>query len=247
MTSDKFAELAPSEWAALKVNPAAQRALRMSHVRKIVKEFDESKLGVLTLSERDGQLFIVNGLHRISALKVLKYDKPVMAVVSTGLDSKAEAQKFLGLNNSLAVSTIEKFKVEIEAGYDVATGVNRVLVSNGLTMGKDTTAVRVLEKAFIHLGPEGLDRLVKIAIKAWLGEPRFLQAPIIDALRRIIMKHNSFDNENMAKSLGTITPSTALARAVQRRDVDGGSTADALVHQFINLYNKGKRIGLIEA
>jgi hypothetical protein len=169
-----------------------------------------------------------------------------MATITTGLDSKAEAQKFLGLNNSKPVSTVDAFKVRVTAGDDVAIGVKKVLGGNGLAMGTATTAVRSLEKAYGQLGVEGLDRLIKIAIKAWSGEPRFLQAPIIDALRRILVSHDSIDNENMSKSLGAITPSTALARATQRRDLDGGSTSDALVHQFITMYNKGKRVGLIE-
>ena len=41
-----------------------QRATSIQQVEKIISEFDESRLGVLTVSLRDGLYRIVDGLHR---------------------------------------------------------------------------------------------------------------------------------------------------------------------------------------
>ena len=50
-----------------------QRPTSDNQVAKIVGDFDEAKLGVLTVSLRDGCFHIVDGLHRSKALKAHGY------------------------------------------------------------------------------------------------------------------------------------------------------------------------------
>lgn len=233
----------PHELAGLKVNPDAQRPLNMTQVRTIVKNFDPTKLGVITLSERDGTRYIMDGQTRVSALKVLRHNQPIMATVTNGLDSKQEAERFLGLNNSKPVSTIDAFKVRVTAEDELAVGIKAALARRGLAIGGTITAIRALERTYTTLGHAGLTRLIGLTIGAWEGEPRYMQAPIVEALRRILQQHDSLDDKHMISALSLITPSAALARASQRRDMDGGSTADALFAIFVNAYNKGKRQG----
>lgn len=240
-------QIRPEQLFGLKVDPAAQRALNLTKVREIVKGFNAGKLGVITLSQRDGEVWIIDGQTRVSALKLLKYDKPVHATLSKDLTLKQEAERFLGLNDSKPVTPVQAFPVRVTAEHPVEVGVKRVLDGFGLEVGKGgVNAVRSLGNAFRILGADDMARLVSIPYKAWCGQPRFMQASILDALRRIIAKHNSVDEKRMADVLSTHTPSTLIGMARQRANLDGGTTADAMVTTFINLYNKGLRSGKLE-
>ena len=61
-----------------------QRVTNNGQVAGIVGEFDEARLGTITVSLRDGNYHIVDGLHRSLALKALGYTH-ALCVVLTGL------------------------------------------------------------------------------------------------------------------------------------------------------------------
>ena len=74
-----------------------QRATSGRQVEKIISEFDEARLGVLTVSLRDGHLHVVDGLHRSLALKTLGYTH-AYSMVLTGLTYEQEAHLFRRLS-----------------------------------------------------------------------------------------------------------------------------------------------------
>jgi hypothetical protein len=61
-----------------------QRPVDMARARKIAKKFDERKIGLLTVSLRDGQYWIVDGNHRLSALRMIGAEKARCQILRLG-------------------------------------------------------------------------------------------------------------------------------------------------------------------
>lgn len=55
--------------AQMKVNPLAQRELNQARVDKLAANFDPEQIGTPTVNHRDGAYYIIDGQHRIEALK----------------------------------------------------------------------------------------------------------------------------------------------------------------------------------
>ena len=71
-----------------------QRILNMKNVAGIVKNFDPAKLGVLVVSHRaDGTYAVLDGQHRLAALRRLGYDA-ANCIVLEGMTIRQEADYF---------------------------------------------------------------------------------------------------------------------------------------------------------
>ena len=79
-----------------------QRATNPTQVENIIKNFDEAKLGTLTVSSRDGKYFTVDGAHRLSALRTLKYTHALCEIL-TGLTHEQEVFYFMRQNEDKRV------------------------------------------------------------------------------------------------------------------------------------------------
>jgi len=75
-----------------------QRPISSVQVEKIISNFDENRLGVLTVSYRDGVYYIVDGACRVQIMRNLGYTH-AHAMVLAGLTYSQEAKLFIELNN----------------------------------------------------------------------------------------------------------------------------------------------------
>ena len=75
-----------------------QRPVSSTQVKKITSEFDENRLGVLTVSYRDGVYHIVDGACRVHIMRNMGYTH-AHTIVLTGLTDTQEAMLFIELNN----------------------------------------------------------------------------------------------------------------------------------------------------
>ena len=77
-----------------------QRILNMKNVAGIVKNFDPAKLGVLVVSHRaDGTYAVLDGQHRLAALRRLGYDA-ANCIVLEGMTIRQEADYFRRQNEN---------------------------------------------------------------------------------------------------------------------------------------------------
>lgn len=61
---------------SLKTDMSYQSPVKESQVKKIVKNFDPQKLHTIVVNKRnDGQFFVIDGQHRVEALKELGIDR----------------------------------------------------------------------------------------------------------------------------------------------------------------------------
>jgi hypothetical protein len=114
--------------AEMRVSPLAQRELNTARVNKILNSFDLEQLGTPTVNERGGHFYIIDGQHRVEALKGMGWeDQLVQCWTYVGLSEQEEAEKFLKLNDVLAVHGFAKFKVGVQAGRLEECDIDRIV------------------------------------------------------------------------------------------------------------------------
>ncbi|HEV8279964.1 MAG TPA: DUF6551 family protein, partial [Streptosporangiaceae bacterium] len=90
----------------MRVNPLAQRDLNPARVSQLAAAFDVEQMGNPTVSHRGDWYYLVDGQHRIAALKCWLgawEDQQVQCWTYEGLTEATEAELFLALNDTLTV------------------------------------------------------------------------------------------------------------------------------------------------
>ena len=124
----------------LKVPVEYQRDYNPLKSRKIRLNWSWEACGSLTVMDRDGELFIVDGQHRYRAALTMESIKTLPCSVFKSGGVKDEAMLFVQCNNSRAfVSAIEKHKAMCVADDDLAKFVAATLDNARLTIKKAAT------------------------------------------------------------------------------------------------------------
>jgi hypothetical protein len=155
-----------------------QRKTNQRQVNAIVRAFDMMKLGYLTVSFRDGEYYLVDGAHRVAALKLLGY-KWARCLILEGLTYEGEAAFFRGQNtNRRAISQIDRFNSSVEAGDEMSVKIREVVVKNGFKIGAYgkgfdvIKAIITMETIFTVFGYDVMDVALRWLRGAWEGEVR---------------------------------------------------------------------------
>jgi hypothetical protein len=196
-TNGKAERTARLRWvpiAKMKVSPVAQRELNQSRVDHLAANFDLEQIGTPTVSDRDGWFYVVDGQHRIAALVDMGWgDQQIQCWTYTGLTEEQEAERFLTLNDVLAVHAYSKFKVAVQAGREMETDIDRIVRAQTLIVSQDSqdtsiSAVGTLVRVYKRGGPAVLARTLRIVRDAY-GKPGLI-APCIDGIAMLCDRYN---------------------------------------------------------
>lgn len=188
------------------VSEFAQREAREYRVDELVSEFDIDRIGIPVVNFRDGRYYVMDGQHRIVALKRwLGADWKncqIEVQVFSGLSEEEEAEMFLRLNNTLRVGLFDKFSKALTAGREEEVEVKRTVEAQGLTISKHKTpgsisAVGSLLKIYKRSNANTLGRSLRIIRDAY-GDAGF-EAAIIDGIGHLCQRYNGSLDEQTAK------------------------------------------------
>ena len=90
----------------MRINPLAQRDLNQARVSKLAAAFEPEKMDAPTVNHRGDWYYLIDGQHRIAALKewlASWQGQQVQCWTYEGLSEAEEAEKFLALNDTLPV------------------------------------------------------------------------------------------------------------------------------------------------
>lgn len=186
----------------MRVSPLGQRDLNAGWVAKIAADFDLEELGTPTVNHRDGHWYIVDGQHRIEALKEIGWeDQQIQCWAYEGLTEQEEAEKFLKLNDKLTVNAYAKFRVAIEAGRNVECDIDRIVRAQNLRISQDKSdgsisAVGTLRRVYSQAGPAALARSLRIIRDAY-GQSG-LEAPVIGGIGMLCQRYNGTLEDDLA-------------------------------------------------
>ncbi|MCC6352798.1 MAG: ParB N-terminal domain-containing protein [Verrucomicrobiae bacterium] len=189
----------------MRVSVNAQRELKPARVVLLANEFDPEQLGYPVLNLRDGYYWIIDGQHRIEAAKIFVgadwESQKLECRVYQHLTEKEEASMFDRLNNQLAVTTFDKFKIRVTAGRQVEVAVARVVERAGLKIGRAKDegaigAVGTLVKIYSRADADTLARTLRI-IRDAFGDAG-MTAPVLDGIAHVCQRYNGALNEAAA-------------------------------------------------
>ncbi|HET6907849.1 MAG TPA: DUF6551 family protein [Mycobacteriales bacterium] len=235
--------------AEMKVNPRAQREFRPDKAAKIAAELDLEALGYPVVNRRDGHYYIVDGQHRIAALKLIGYgDQQIQCDCLEGLTEAEEAELFLRRDERTAISTYDKFRIAITAEREVETDIDRIVRAQGLVVSRNkntphaVSAVGTLRKVYTQAGPIALGRALRIIRDAY-GDAG-LEAPVIHGIGLLCQRYNGRLNDELAvQRLSKLQGSVGalLASAEKQRLQSGNQKSQCVAAAAVDVINAGQR------
>lgn len=240
--------------AKMRVSPSAQRDLRPSRVAELAAEFNPEDLGYPVISQRDGHFYIIDGQHRVEATKVFLGDwekQSLTCRVYAGMTEKQEAEMFDRLNNMLAVSAFDKFKVRVTAGRADEVAVQKIVDRSGLKISKNKSehalgSVGVLLKVYKRADGPTLGRALRIVHMAF-GDPG-LSTHVIDGTAMLCERYNgAIDDDAVIDRLQSMRGGVGalMTRATTLRKQTGKSVPTCVAAAIVDVLNGqrgGKRI-----
>lgn len=253
------------EWIYIRdtfADPAYQRGLIESKVRKLVEEFDLDALSFPHVSERRTasgkiQYAIMDGQNRIEAVRrVLGEDQMMECAVYRGLTLAREAQIFKKLNDGKKVRELDKFLSQITGGDEETIAIARIVQSIGLTVqrargDKVVQAVDALRKVYrgdrrygIGRHELPLKRTLVVLNDAWGPAADAFQSPLIQGVGMLMTRcGDQVDVERLVRKLQAYPHGALgfLGSAKGIKSVMGGDYPHAVATLTVNVYNRGNR------
>jgi ParB-like nuclease domain len=230
----------------MRVNPLAQRDLNAARVAKLAASFDPEQMGAPTVSHRGGWYYLIDGQHRVAALKQWLTDwegQQLQCWCYEGLSETAEAELFLTLNDTLPVAAFSKFKVSVQAGRGAEADVDRIVRALGLRIARGSGGIRAvatLRRVYARGGAAVLSRALRIIRDAY-GEAG-LDGPVIDGISLLCQRYDGDLSEQraverLASAHGGV--SGLISRAGQLRQSTGSAAAQCVAAAAVEVINRG--------
>lgn len=246
-TKDSKGELAWVDKNILSVDNSYQRTASPSRVLTLAKNWSWAGCGVIILSRRGSQLFVIDGQHRVMAALKRSDITHLPAIIFNNVSSKNEAESFINANvNRGALKMIEKFKALVKKEDDGALMVQSMLDKYGVCLCKNSksrstnSAARLLKT--IKKYPEKTELVFKTAVNI-CGDD-FISEYILGGLWILDSKiKGGLKDDKLQKRLISIGK-TALEDAAKRASAffaKGGESvwADGMLQEINkNLRNK---------
>lgn len=216
--------------------------------------FDIDAFGIPVLSWREGKYYIVDGQHRIEAMKKWLEKgweiQKIECLVYQGLDLQQEAKLFLDYNNKRNVPVYEKFQKALTAKLPDETAVDQVVRDEKLAISTETggiSAVGTLLRVYRRSDHEVLSKVLR-TIRDAFGDAGF-EAVVMDGLGHLYQRYNGaldeqLVTERLANTRGGVKG--LLGRADTLRLQTRNSRAHCVAAAVIDIMNatrmSGKRL-----
>ncbi len=230
-----------------------QRPVNPKEVDRLIREWDERLLDPVTVSFRDGKFYVVDGQHRISAMRKMNGGSGVMVncKVYNGLTYEQEAALCYRLDKAKKrLSLSQSTNALAESGTDPETSEIRQLVENcgfvwalGKSKGKtgEIVTTRALVNAYRLLGGAAFTRMLQVLWDTWEGDPRSLTASMLSGIALFIKTYETEMNDRIfVKRLSQADPDEINRRG--RADFSTNNTALRFARVNLEKYN-GQRGG----
>jgi len=239
------------QWVPLsqmQVNEVAQRDFNPKWAADLAAKFDMEEMGNPTVNHRDGAFHIIDGQHRVEALKLHLgeggwEERSVECRTYEGLTDQEEAEKFLKLNNRLKPHAFDDFRVSAYAGRETESEISRIVGEMGLKISRargGISATGTLKKVYARGGQVVLARTVMIIRDAY-GETGF-EAPVIDGIGLFVQRYaGEVDDERLVKKLASAAGGVGglLNKANQLRLTTGNQKGQCVAAAVVDLANRG--------
>ena len=229
-------------------NQEYQRILSMKHVQRAAANFDLYQINPVKVSRRDGINFVFNGQHTIEIVAMVSGSRetPVWCMIYEDLEYETEADIFANqMKYVKPLAPYEIFMANIEAGNDKQLIIRDLVESYGLSITKTSApggicAISTLENIHDRYGYHTLERVLRLCVSAWEGDPQSLSAAMLNAVARLVNCYGELIKEEIFKEKLSKIPVKALIRSAKERRGGTRGYAEAMLIE----YNKRLRVQL---
>lgn len=240
----------PVPIAKMRIPPAlvTQRPFRKAHGDDLAANLDLNKLGFPIVNHRDGNFWVLDGQHRVYALKENGFgDDVVDCEVYENLTDAEMADIFLGRDDRKSVDPFSKFHIACTAGRKREADIRRTVETQGLKVSKQrgedcVGCVGALGRVYDRDGAVVLGQSLRTIKNAYAGDPDAFDKDVIDGVALIFNRYNGATNEKeLATRLGDSPHGVRglLRRAESVRTRTGNQKAQCVAAVAVEIYNKG--------
>lgn len=229
---------------------AQREKINQARVDYLVSRFDFDKLGTPTLSHRDGEYYIIDGQHRIEAVKRVIGDitmkDTLTCVVYDDLSEAEEAEKFLSMNDVLNVNVFDKFRVAVAAGRPDEVHIQKIVEGAQLCISRDKipdslSCVGTLRRVYLRSDGHTLARTLRIIRDAY-GEAGF-SSLVVDGIGHLCQRYNGVLDEDRAtarlgNSRGGVNGLLNKAEVLHKQT--GNAKAHCVAAASVDIINAGR-------
>lgn len=243
----------PVPISQMRVPPAlvVQRPFIKAHGDFLASNLDLDKLGFPVINHRDGNFWILDGQHRIFALRENGFEKDnVDCEVYEGLTDAEMANIFLGRDARRAITPFAKFHVSCTAGYDRETAIRRAVETQGLKVSASHNdgcigAVGTIAKVYDQAGGGRtgeivLGQVLRTVRDAFGSDATSFDRSLIHGLGLVYNRYNGKTNEkHFVDALSNQKRGVrgVLARAETQRLRTGNQLAQCVAAVVVEAYN----------
>ena len=200
------------------------------------------------MSRRNGINYVFNGQHTIEIVALISGSRetPVWCMIYDDLIYEREADIFANqMKYTKPLLPYEIFMANIEAGNDKQLFIKELVESYNLTITPSSTnggicAVSTLESIFDKYGFHCLDRVLRLCVGTWEGEPQSFTSNMLNGIARVVSTYGDLLKDDIFKDkLGCISLKELTRTAKDRR---AGSLGFS--EAIVTYYNKRSRFGL---
>ncbi|MCM3273071.1 DUF6551 family protein [Paenibacillus elgii] len=236
------------ELSNLKVDRQYQRDLTKANVNKIIKNFDNACIGVITVSAReDGFYYIIDGQHRVEAMRTMKFSK-APCLVMEGLTYEEEAKMYYHFNTTKKINQQDRNKARLQFQDQTILDIVRIAESCNLKItfkDKEAEGIRAhnsLEAIYNRCGAEHLENVLRVISEAFAGHKDSLQGRFIQGVSEFLIKYGDLvELSNLVNRLRKEGMNNLTVKAKELSNALGGSMASNFERAIVHFHDKGKK------
>lgn len=237
----------------LSTDPDIQRPLDETRVNNIAAGFRWEAFGIPVVSRRaDLTEVILDGQHRVAAARAAGYGNTgVKVLVYTGLNRQQEAEIFRLLNNTKALTAIDRFLAALIERKEDVVAINRIIENCGMKVvrsGERAFKAVVAARDVYAVEPDALARTLAICTTAWGVRADAVDSRLVAGIGRVCIRYGSIidmgrASKRLAKYPGGAAGVVGAARGLAH--LRSKSITDAVADIVVNTYNGQTKTGQI--
>ena len=196
-----------------------QRPVKQTVVNRLIKCWNNKYLTPIVVSCRDGKYYLLDGQHRVCAMRRMNGGKDVIVpcLVYTGLTYAQEAEMYVKLDKSKGhLKLPHEIKASLESGADaVVLDIDKRISEGGFTWALDRPTgaayeiqpARAIKSAYKLLGGPAFSRMLELLAGAWHGSPSSLKSCMIAGMALFLKTYETeIDDYTFVARLSQVDP-----------------------------------------
>jgi hypothetical protein len=234
----------------LEIDPEYQRRLRINWVDDFVKNWRPESVGVLLVNLRaDGRYIVIDGQHRLSAMRRRGERKRVPCLLFHHRDTEWEAQSFPDFNRDRSnLTPMEVITAEQRANTKLYTQLCDAVRAAGFEWGVATKEDRLrvncpalLTQIAKDGSPDDVRDILLIISEAWHDDEhgRGSLKEVVEGVWLFYRRYRDLiDRERLVSKLRQVAPETLIRDGESMQRTSKGSVGVQIARQIVDRYNR---------